>query len=182
MVEENASDNDQDKEFQGVADDEKKYRTTKMAVDKVLYPSCIPASNASPPASDHSCATGVRGRKHLVKLPKIQLHKFNGDLMEWLGFWAQFEKIHEDNDIAVPDKFQCLVQTMVPGSRAQEVLCSYPQSVDNYAKAIDALKQRFGKEELLVEVYVRELLKLVINNITQGEKPCVSKMFDKLEM
>ncbi len=69
---------------------------------------------------------------------------------------------------------------MVPGSRAQEVVYSYPQLVDNYAKAISALKQRFGKEELLVEVYVQKLLKLVIN-ITQGEKQCVSKMSNKLE-
>ncbi|UYV76932.1 hypothetical protein LAZ67_14002472 [Cordylochernes scorpioides] len=34
----------------------------------------------------------------------------------------------------------------------------------NYPKVIEALKDRFGDEVILTEVYVRQLLKLVINN------------------
>lgn len=45
-----------------------------------------------------------------INLPKIELKKFNGDLLEWLGFWSQFSKIHEDSSMAPEDKFQYLIQ------------------------------------------------------------------------
>ncbi|GFV54367.1 integrase_H2C2 domain-containing protein [Trichonephila clavipes] len=38
---------------------------------------------------------------------------------------------------------------MVQGSRAREVIESFPPTSENYEKAIEALKNRFGKEELL---------------------------------
>ncbi len=41
---------------------------------------------------------------------------------------------------------------------------SYPLTSENYPKVVSALEQRFGRKELLVEVYVRELLKLIIVN------------------
>jgi len=71
---------------------------------------------------------------------------------------------------------------MVTGSRAEEVVPSYPQSEENYKKAVEALKTRFGKEKLLTQVYVRELLKMVINNNT-GTKTNfkASQIYDKLE-
>jgi hypothetical protein len=53
---------------------------------------------------------------------------------------------------------------MVPRSRARDLVESYPMTEDNYPKALAALKERFGNEDLLVEIYCRELIKLVINN------------------
>lgn len=120
-------------------------------------------------------------KKTIYKLPKIELKKFGDDVKEWLSWWSQFKKIHEDEDLDASDKFQYLVQSMVRGSRAKDVVESYPMTVENYPKAIKALKNRFGREEMLIEVYVRELQKLVIQNVTSNEKLNISKMFDKLE-
>jgi len=58
---------------------------------------------------------------------------------------------------------------MVPGTRARDLVEGYPQTDDNYAKVIKALNERFGKDKLLIQVYVRELLKLVINNAKAKE-------------
>ncbi|GBN91144.1 hypothetical protein AVEN_58839-1 [Araneus ventricosus] len=60
--------------------------------------------------------------------------------------------------------FQYLLQFTVEGSRAREVIESFPPTDDNYPKAIDCLKTRFGRNDLQVEVYVSELLKLVMKN------------------
>jgi hypothetical protein len=109
------------------------------------------------------------------------MKKFNGDLTEWLGWWSQFKKIHEDEDLHSSDKMSYLLQSMVPSSRAHDLVSSYPQTGENYPKVVTALKERFGKDELLVEVYVRELLKLVINNVNNREDVELFKMFDKLE-
>ncbi|GBM70894.1 hypothetical protein AVEN_28462-1 [Araneus ventricosus] len=102
--------------------------------------------------------------KRRVKLPKLELRKFDGDVKEWLYFWSQFEKIHNDSSIEDSDKFQYLLQSTVEGSRAREVIEIFPPTGDNYPKAIDCLKTRFGRHDLQVEVYVRKLLKLFLKN------------------
>lgn len=43
------------------------------------------------------------------------------------------------------------------------------------------MKSRFGDEKLLIEVYVRELLKLVLNNTVYNEENSVTSLYDKLE-
>lgn len=77
------------------------------------------------------------------------------------------KKIHEDETIDKEDKFQYLIQSTIQDSRASELVNSYPQTNENYDKVISGLKHRFGKKELLVEVYVRELLELVLDNATK---------------
>ncbi|KFM75279.1 hypothetical protein X975_15682, partial [Stegodyphus mimosarum] len=117
-----------------------------------------------------------------MKLPKIVLRKFDGELLNYLPFWAQFKEIHENEDLNDCEKFHYLSQSMLPGSRAKEFIDSYPITSENYEKAISALRKRFGNVELLTEVYVRELLKLVIQNVgNQKEKLPLSKLVDKLE-
>ncbi|GBL54168.1 hypothetical protein AVEN_92-1, partial [Araneus ventricosus] len=120
--------------------------------------------------STHSDSAIINSTENVVtekrrfKLPKLELRKFDGDVKEWLYFWSQFEKIHDDPSIEDSDKFQYLLQSTVEGSRAREVIESFPPTGDNYPKAIDCLKTRFGRNDLQVEVYVRELLKLVLKN------------------
>ncbi|GBM63892.1 hypothetical protein AVEN_99772-1 [Araneus ventricosus] len=47
--------------------------------------------------------------KRKFKLPKIELKKFTGDAKEYLSFWSQFRKIHEDTSIPNEDKMQYLL-------------------------------------------------------------------------
>ncbi|UYV85136.1 hypothetical protein LAZ67_X004698 [Cordylochernes scorpioides] len=114
------------------------------------------------------------------KLPKIEIIKFDGELINWLPFWAQFEKIHEDTELHDADKFHYLVQSMQSNTRARELIESYPQTAENYAKAVQALKQRYGQKDLLVEIYVRELLKLMMANVKTppDERRSVAKLYD----
>ncbi|GFS89441.1 hypothetical protein NPIL_77451 [Nephila pilipes] len=65
-------------------------------------------------------------------------------------------------DIALEDKFQYLVQAIVIGFRAREVVESYPSIGANYVKAVESLKPCFEQEDLLVEIFVRKLIKLNI--------------------
>jgi len=96
---------------------------------------------------------------------------------------GQFKKIHEDDKLHDSDKFQYLVQSMVTGSRAEKLVSSYPQSAENYPQVVAALKDRFGDSVLLTEVYVRQLLKLVIHNVGAGKSnvKSLSTMYDDLE-
>ena len=75
-------------------------------------------------------------------------------MKDWLSFWSQFSRIHEDKEMEDEDKFQYLIQATASGTRAREIVDSFPPTAENYAKAIDSLKSRFGREELLMEFYV----------------------------
>ncbi|GBM79102.1 hypothetical protein AVEN_177416-1 [Araneus ventricosus] len=118
--------------------------------------------------------------KKKFTLPKLQFRQFGDDLKDWLPFCSQFEHIDKDNDIAPEKKFQYLVKTTVVGSRAREVVKSFSPTGENYAKAADSLKACFGIEDLLVEVYVRELLKLIIS-VQSNQKLAPTFLYDKLE-
>ncbi|GFT18416.1 uncharacterized protein TNCV_4059231 [Trichonephila clavipes] len=46
------------------------------------------------------------------KLPTLELRKFGGDPKEFLSFWSQFQKIHDDGSIPDEDKMQYLVASV----------------------------------------------------------------------
>ncbi|GBM06143.1 hypothetical protein AVEN_265199-1 [Araneus ventricosus] len=132
-------------------------------------------------ADDRVSSVTVKEKRY--KLPKIEIKSSDEELINWLSFWAQFRKIHEDESLEECYKFHYLLQSMLPGTRARELMESYPLTSDNYQKTVSALKDRFGKKELLTEIYVRELLKLIMSNVQSHGKDrlSLSKLFDKIE-
>ncbi|GBN53770.1 hypothetical protein AVEN_128855-1 [Araneus ventricosus] len=140
---------------------------------------CI--SRADNGIDTHSVSESISNKRNF-KLPKIELQKFDGNLKDWLSFWGLFKKIDEDSDIPNEDKYQYLIQSTLKGSRAREVVESFPPTAENYTQAIERLKARFGREDVLVEVYVRELLSLVLNNVLNNEhKLLLIKLYDRIE-
>ncbi|GFW61209.1 DUF1758 domain-containing protein [Trichonephila clavipes] len=120
--------------------------------------------------------------KRSFKLSKIELKKFSGEVKDFLAFWSQFQKIHDAKSIAEQDKRQYLLQSVEPKSKAERLVLSFPATAENYPKAIDQLKERFGREDLLVQIYVRELLNLVMKNAVSGStKSDLSTLYDELE-
>ncbi|GFT06890.1 DUF1758 domain-containing protein [Trichonephila clavipes] len=119
--------------------------------------------------------------KRKFKLPKIELKKFNGDPKEFLAFWSQFKKIH-DSSIAEENKMQYLLQSVEPHSKAERLVLSFPATAANYSKATEQLKERFGRDDLLAQIYVRVLLGLVIKNAVKGRsKTDLTYLYDELE-
>ncbi|GFW41826.1 integrase catalytic domain-containing protein [Trichonephila clavipes] len=115
-----------------------------------------------------------------LRLPKIQFQQFSGKLTDWLRFHNQFKRIHEDESIDDGDKFQYLIQATTPKSRARDIVESFPATPENYRKAFEYLRMRFGQEDVLIQVYVRELLKLVLQN-TEIKKVNLYSLYDKME-
>ncbi|KAF2890001.1 hypothetical protein ILUMI_16172, partial [Ignelater luminosus] len=158
-------------EYEVAAEYTTKYLRAKIEVTKL--------KRASQPEQTPQIYQQIRAgdnadSKRKFKLPKIELKKFGGDLKDWLQFWSQFKNIHEDKSITTEDKFQYLIQAMIPNSRAADLVNSFPPS-QNYDKVINSLKNRFGKDELLVEVYVRKLLPLVISKAIKSKSLGVTK-------
>ena len=86
--------------------------------------------------STSSCCTQSCSKLQL-KYPQIEFRKFGGDIRDWLSFWSQFRRIHEDQALPNEEKLQLLIQATTPKSRACQIVESYPQLGDNYLKVIE---------------------------------------------
>ncbi|UYV62942.1 hypothetical protein LAZ67_2002562 [Cordylochernes scorpioides] len=155
---------------QGMFDKENKYlsrcETAKVRVDGSLVESA-----ANSVVNTES--------KRTIRLPKVELPKYKGNLEDWLSWWGQFSKINDDETLGDVDKFHYLLQAVVEGSRAYRLVCSYPITEDNYPKVVQALKDRFGDKNLLIEHYIRRLLKLVGSNARKENLP-LDEIYDDL--
>ncbi|UYV74543.1 hypothetical protein LAZ67_12000081 [Cordylochernes scorpioides] len=124
-------------------------------------------------------AGGEGSRRALLKLPKMELPCFDGDLEGWISWWSRFKRIHEDRELDDDEKMHYLVQAMVPGSRAHRLLGAYTHTGKNYESAIGALKGRFGDRKLLIELYLRKLIDLVVLN-ARRQSANLDRLYDEI--
>ncbi|XP_021958596.1 uncharacterized protein LOC110854470 [Folsomia candida] len=152
-----------------------------LKIEKTLYAELRPPSPSA--SSSYVTVNGERIKKNRnFKLPKIELQKFDGSWKNWLGWWAQYRQIHEDDELQVNVKFQYLIQAIVPGSEAEKVIKIYPRSDQNYPLVVEKLKCRFGDEKILRQIYIRELLGLAINSAADSREDAdVEELHDQLE-
>ena len=84
-----------------------------------------------------------------VKLSKLTLKKFNGDLMKWMTFWDTFESaVHNNATLSSIDKFNYLNSMLE--SAAAEAIAGLTLTSANYEEAIETLKRRFGNKQLML--------------------------------
>ncbi|UYV66917.1 hypothetical protein LAZ67_4003322 [Cordylochernes scorpioides] len=143
----------------------KQYERNFLLTEKKVTDYLNPRGNDQQGQGDVASIRSSPERSASCRLPKIALKVYDGTSLEWLGWWSQFEAIHENPNLSEVDKFQYLIQSMKVGTRAERLVKSYPLTEANYPKVIEALRDRFGDKVILTEVYVRQLLKLVINNV-----------------
>ena len=179
MIEQDVSEEDLLKEMEVCEEYSKKYLHLHLRYMEVIRPGQGEGELQSivPTGTGESNVPG----KRKFKLPYIQFKIFDGNIREWLPFWSQFNKVHVDPDIDPADKIQYLLQATAPGSRARQLVESFPAVGGNYEQIVDCLKSRFGREDLQIEVYVRELLKLILSNAISSNKFDIATLYDRLE-
>ena len=85
-----------------------------------------------------------------VKLSKLALKRFNGDLTRWATFWDSFESsIHNHPDLSGIDKFNYLI-TLLEGP-ALEAISGLKLTTANYS-------ERFGNKQLIITKHMDVLL------------------------
>ena len=114
-----------------------------------------------------------------VKLPKIELKKFDGSVLNWQTFWDQFEStVHNQPGLSDVDKFTYLKGLL--SSSASECISGLTLTNGNYAEAVKLLRERFGNTQLLINAYMESFVKLPkiksMNQITD-----LRIMYDQLE-
>ena len=95
---------------------------------------------------------------HSASLPRLSLPKFTGSFMEWAGFWDQFRAAVHDTGIPDIHKFVYL-KSCLEGD-AKHSLDEYSVSSENYSRAVDELRGRFGNPSVLIGMYSNALLEI----------------------
>ena len=81
-----------------------------------------------------------------INLPKINIKSFGGDRLEWLTFWDSFSAAIDKNlELSNVEKRNYL-NGMLKGEAARAI-SGLPLTEENYKKAIELLKERFGKPQ-----------------------------------
>ena len=92
-----------------------------------------------------------------VKLPKISLPRFKGNLTRWAPFWDSFNSaVHQNPHLSRIDKFNYL-RSLLEGT-AYDAVAGLALSDVNYDKAIEIQRKRFGNKQLIVSRHMDSLL------------------------
>ncbi|XP_063366895.1 uncharacterized protein LOC134655371 [Cydia amplana] len=124
--------------------------------------------------SNRGSRSGANNRK-LVKLPTIQLPKFQGSYENWLGFRDTFTSlIHSNDDIDNINKFHYL-RASLEGSAAL-VINSIQFSGSNYEVAWTLLCERYDNKRVLLQNHVSALFN--IEPITKESSVHLKRLID----
>ena len=94
-----------------------------------------------------------------INLPKINIKSFEGDPLEWLTFWDSFSAAIDKNlELSDVEKMNYL-NGMLKGEAARTI-SGLPLTQENYRKATELLKERFGKKQNLTNAYMESLSKI----------------------
>ena len=95
-----------------------------------------------------------------VKLPKLKVPTFNGDILNWRSFWEQFcVSVHNRPSLCDSEKLVYLQQSLKDGS-AKGVIEGLSRSGDNYSEAIECLLARFDRPRLIHQTHVRSIVEV----------------------
>ena len=129
-----------------VTDLEKRLFDCSLSLKELSRSSTTPSSSLSHPDS--------KG----VKLPKLDVPQFSGNILHWTRFWEQFcISVHERSSLSNSEKFVYLQQALKGGS-ARNSIDGLSQSGENYAEAVECLKSRYDCPRLIHKAHVRMIL------------------------
>lgn len=115
-----------------------------------------PAENNQPPLNSSFVAQAANFH---LRLPQIDLPRFNGDFSRWLSFRDTFSSmVHSNADIPTVAKLQYLLQSLE--GEAKKPFESVDIEADNYACTWDALLKRYDNRRSLKRQLFRALYDL----------------------
>lgn len=109
-------------------------------------------------SSSDTSLSSANENKH-VKLPKLNIEKFNGDCTEFYSFYNTFKvSIHENCSLSKTEKFNYLKSYLI--GPAASAIKGLEISDANYDTALSILEQRFGQKDIIINQHMNNLLNL----------------------
>ncbi|GFT55035.1 uncharacterized protein TNCV_2325441 [Trichonephila clavipes] len=105
--------------------------------------------------------TSSRSEKQFssLKLPQLQIPQFDGHILKFSDFFAQFEAaIHNISNLSDVEKYNYLKSYLT--DEAEIAIRGLTLSANNYTIALNIIKEGFGRKDLIIESHMSKLLHL----------------------
>ena len=113
-----------------------------------------------------------------VRLLKLQLRSFSGDLMKWTSFWQSFESaVHKNSDLSDVEKFNYLNSLLERSAR--EAVAGLALTDANYHQAVETLQKRFGCKQQIINKQMDALLRIESVTESHGVRD-LCRLFDDI--
>ncbi|CAL4110263.1 unnamed protein product [Meganyctiphanes norvegica] len=94
-----------------------------------------------------------------IELPELELPRFGGYLMDWPWFYDSFMYfIDKSTTLTTAEKFSYLLGLLE--GEAKQAVSGFCLTEINYKKALEILKERFGRPERLKQYHISSLLQI----------------------
>ena len=94
-----------------------------------------------------------------IKLPKLEINKFDGEPTNWRSFIDSFEATIDNNDtLANVEKMNYLINYLV--GEASSTISGLKLSSENYEVALNLLKERYADPQIIISAHMNKLLNL----------------------
>lgn len=114
---------------------------------------------------------------HSHYLPKLSLPTFSGNVLEWQSFWDSYDAaVHSNPHLLDVQKFNYL-KAQLEGDAARAI-SGFTLTNANYLKALDLLRERFGRTNKIVQAYMKSLLQIPAPSCTISS---LRQFYDHLE-
>ena len=113
-----------------------------------------------------------------VKLPKVDVPTFDGNIIHWKQFWDQFTvAVHSKTSLSNAEKTVYLQHAIKDGS-ARSAIEGMSHSGDNYEEAVEWLKSRYNRPRLIQRTHVQ----LVVNTppLKEGSGKELQRLHDNV--
>ena len=93
-----------------------------------------------------------------IKLPKLEVPTFDGNILNWKSFWEQFcVSVHNRPSLSDSEKLVYLRSALKDGA-AKRTIEGLSRSGEYYAEAIECLESRYDRPRLIHQTHVRMIL------------------------
>lgn len=128
------------------------------SLDKKLFDCSLRHKQLSRASTTSTLPRAADAEPKGVKLPKLDVPSFNGNILNWITFWEQFcISVHDRPSLSQAEKFVYLQQALNKGS-AKSSIDGLAQSGENYSEAVACLKARYNRPRLIHKAHVKMIL------------------------
>ncbi|XP_068749048.1 uncharacterized protein [Montipora capricornis] len=112
-----------------------------------------------------------------VKLPKIDLPTFDGNVLCWQPYYQSIKVSVVDNSaLAEVQKLEYLMRSLK--GPAAEAVKGFAVVQENYQPVLEALKERFGHPRLILDAHIRSLIHL--QRLNSDDALSMRKFYDQV--
>ena len=114
-----------------------------------------------------------------VKLPKLDVPTFDGNIIHWRQFWDQFTvAVHSKTSLSNAEKTVYLQQAIKDGT-AKNAIEGLSHSGDNYEEAVECLRSRYNRPRLIQRTHVQ----LIVDTLPlkEGSGKELRKLHDNIK-